>query len=57
MGYLNITNIETGECELEIGVRPETQEQDGVVCEHSGITFSSKPKAVYREYMKEGFND
>lgn len=53
MGYIKVTNIETGEVELEVGVKPIYEHDDEKICPHSQIGISRKPKQQYVERMKE----
>lgn len=57
MGYIRIENIETGELELEVGIRPIWMSQDDYVCPNSGLGMSPKPEQRYVEYVKESINN
>jgi len=52
MGYIKVTNIETGVVALEVGVKPIWEHDDAYVCPNSGIGMSPKPKQQYVERMK-----
>ena len=53
MGWIQVINTKTNEIELEVGVRPDIYEADDYINPISGEAFNSKPKPVYREFMKE----
>jgi len=53
MGYCRIDNIETGEVELEVGVRPLNQEDDDYINKSTGTAFNSMKPNDYIERMKD----